>query len=199
MPSRLEPMLATLGEQPFSDANWLFEIKWDGVRALAWIDGLLMLRSRAAVDISSRYPELTSLPEWLRARQAILDGEIVALDSAGHSDFQLLQERMHVRAPGERLVSQVPVVYFVFDLLYCDGYDLRSSPLLERKQLLHSLLHTSAQFRYDDHQLEHGKELFDFARENGLEGIVAKRSDSSYVSDRSAHWLKLKIPHPVHA
>src|SRR5258706_11229723 len=200
MPSRLEPMLATLAERPFTDPNWLFEIKWDGVRAAAWInDGALTLRSRAAVDITKRYPELASLPESFSARQAILDGEIVALDSTGHSDFQLLQERMHVRAPGERLVSQVPVVYFVFDLLYCDGYDLRSSPLLERKQLLHSLLHTSAQFRYADHQLEHGKELFELARENGLEGIVAKRADSSYVSDRSANWLKLKITSTVDA
>src|SRR5258708_4021594 len=138
MPSRLEPMLATLGEHPFSDANWLFEIKWDGVRALAWIDGTLTLRSRAAVDISSRYPELTLLPESLRARQAILDGEIVPLDATGHSDFQLLQQRMHARAPGEHLVSQIPVVDFAFDLLYCDGYDLRLAPLISRKQLLAS-------------------------------------------------------------
>src|SRR5579859_2714548 len=105
MPSRLEPMLATLAEKPFSDANWIFEIKWDGVRALAWIDdGTVTLRSRAAVDITKRYPELASLPEFLSARQAILDGEIVALDSAGHSDFHLLQERMHVRAPSQQLV-----------------------------------------------------------------------------------------------
>ncbi len=200
MPSRLEPMLATLAERPFTDPNWLFEIKWDGVRAAAWInDGALTLRSRAAVDITKRYPELASLPESFSARQAILDGEIVALDSTGHSDFQLLQERMHVPAPGERLVSQVPVVYFIFDLLYCDGYDLRSSPLLERKQLLHSLLHTTERFRYADHQLEHGKELFELARENGLEGIVAKRADSSYVSDRSANWMKLKITSTVDA
>src|SRR5258708_19249116 len=199
MPSRLEPMLATLGEQPFSDANWLFEIKWDGVRALAWIDGLLMLRSRAAVDISSRYPELTSLPEWLRARQAILDGEIVAMDVPGHSDFQLLQERMHARVPGEHLVSQIPVVYFAFDLLYCDGYDLRQAPLIERKRLLSSLLHPSERFRYSDHQLERGKELFELAKENGLEGIVAKRIDSSYVSARSTTWVKLKITTTVDA
>jgi bifunctional non-homologous end joining protein LigD len=200
MPSRLEPMLATLGEHPFSDPNWLFEIKWDGVRALAWVtNGALTLRSRAAVDITKRYPELASLPESLSARQAILDGEIVALDSTGHSDFQLLQERMHVRAPSEHLVSQAPVVYFAFDLLYCDGYDLRQAPLLERKQLLHSLLHTSERFRYSDHQMERGKELFELAKENGLEGIVAKRNDSSYVSDRSPNWVKLKVTSTVDA
>ena len=200
MPSRLEPMLATLGDHPFSDPNWLFEIKWDGVRALAWISsGALTLRSRASVDITKRYPELASLPEALAARQAILDGEIVALNSTGLSDFQLLQERMHVRAPSEHLVSQIPVVYFAFDLLYCDGYDLRQAPLLERKQLLERLLHTSERFRYSDHQLERGKELFELARQNGLEGIIAKRADSSYVSDRSANWAKLKVSNTIDA
>src|SRR5438477_4899278 len=200
MPSRLEPMLATLGEHPFSDPNWLFEIKWDGVRALAWIDeGTLTVRSRAAVDITKRYPELASLPDSLSARHAILDGEIVALDSAGHSDFQLLQERMHVRTPSEHLVSQIPVIYFAFDLIYCDGYDLRQAPLLERKQLLSSLLHPSERFRYSDHQLERGKELFELAKENGLEGIVAKRIESFYVSDRSTSWVKLKITSTVDA
>ena len=200
MPSRVEPMLATLTDRPFSDPNWLFEIKWDGVRALARIEnGALTLRSRTGVDMDKRYPELASLPDALAARQAILDGEIVALDTRGHSDFELLQERMHVRAPSESLLSRVPVVYFVFDLLYCDGYDLRETPLLDRKQLLHRLLRTSEQFRYSDHQLEHGKELFGLAEQNGLEGIVAKRADSPYVGDRSPYWVKLKITKTVDA
>jgi len=200
MPSRVEPMLATLTDRPFSDPNWLFEIKWDGVRALARIENdALTLRSRTGVDMDKRYPELASLPDALAARQAILDGEIVALDTLGHSDFELLQERMHVRAPSESLLSRVPVVYFAFDLLYCDGYDLRETPLLDRKQLLHRLLRTSEQFRYSDHQLEHGKELFGLAEQNGLEGIVAKRADSPYVGDRSPYWVKLKITKTVDA
>ena len=200
MPSRLEPMLATLADRPFSDPNWLFEIKWDGVRALARIEnGDLALRSRNAVDTAKRYPELASLPKALAARQAILDGEIVALDPQGHSNFERLQERMHVRAPGEHLVAGIPVVYFAFDLLYCDGYDLREAPLFERKQLLQRLLYTSERFRYADHQLEHGKELFALAEQNGLEGIVAKRADSPYVSDRSPYWVKLKITQTVDA
>jgi len=200
MPSRVEPMLATLTDRPFSDPNWLFEIKWDGVRALARIEnGALTLRSRTGVDMDKRYPELASLPDALAARQAILDGEIVALDTRGHSDFELLQERMHVRAASKNLLSRVPVVYFVFDLLYCDGYDLRETPLLDRKQLLHRLLRTSEQFRYSDHQLEHGKELFGLAEQNGLEGIVAKRADSPYVGDRSPYWVKLKITKTVDA
>src|SRR5437667_227219 len=186
--------------RPFSDPNWLFEIKWDGVRALARIENdALTLRSRTCVDMDKRYPELASLPDALAARQAILDGEIVALDTRGHSDFELLQERMHVRAPSESLLSRVPVVYFVFDLLYCDGYDLRETPLLDRKQLLYRLLRTSEQFRYSDHQLEQGKELFGLAEQNGLEGIVAKRADSPYVGDRSPYWVKLKITKTVDA
>src|SRR6266478_4719905 len=200
MPSRLEPMLATLADHPFSDPNWLFEIKWDGVRALARIEnGASALRSRNSIDITKRYPELASLSDALAARQAILDGEIVALDAQGHSNFERLQERMHVRAPGESLLSQIPVVYFAFDLLYCDGYDLRDTPLLDRKQLLQRLLHTSERFRYSDHQLEHGKELFALAEQNGLEGIVAKRADSPYVSTRSPYWVKLKSTKTVDA
>jgi bifunctional non-homologous end joining protein LigD len=194
MPSRLEPMLATLADHPFSDPNWLFEIKWDGVRALAWIDeGALTLRARSGADITGRYPELASLPTALSVRQAVLDGEIAALDAHGRSDFERLQERMHVRVPAESLVSRVPVVFFAFDLLHCDGYDLRKSPLIERKQLLQRLLHTSEKFRFSDHQLQHGKELFGLARDTGLEGIVAKRLDSPYVSERSMNWVKLKV------
>jgi bifunctional non-homologous end joining protein LigD len=200
MPSRIEPMLATLAERPFSDPGWLFEIKWDGVRALARIeDAELTLSSRNGVDVTKRYPELAALPEAFAARQAIVDGEIVALDARGLSDFQRLQERMHVRVPSETLISKIPVVYYAFDLLYCDGYDLREAPLLQRKQLLQRLMHTSERIRYADHQLEHGKELFELAKETGLEGIVAKRTDSRYVSDRSPYWVKLKVTQTLDA
>lgn len=200
MPSRVAPMLATIAEHAFSDPNWLFEIKWDGVRALAWIkDGAVTLRSRNHIDITSRYPELGALPKVFAASEAIVDGEIVALDASGHSSFERLQERMHVRAPGEKQLRETPVVYFAFDLLYCDGYDLREAPLLERKQLLGRMLHASPRFRYSDHQLEHGKELFELARENGLEGIVAKRVDSVYVGERSANWAKLKVSQTLDA
>jgi bifunctional non-homologous end joining protein LigD len=200
MPSRLEPMLATISDHPFSDPNWLFEIKWDGVRALAWIEnGALTLRARSGADITARYPELASLPGALSARQVILDGEIAAIDAHGRSDFGLLQERMHVRAPAENLISRVPVVFFAFDLLYCDGYDLRRSPLIERKQFLQRLLHASDRFRFSDHQVERGKEIFELAKENGLEGIVAKRIDSPYVSERSTSWVKLKVTQTLDA
>jgi bifunctional non-homologous end joining protein LigD len=193
MPARLAPMLATPSDRPFSDPHWLFEIKWDGVRALAWIEnGKLTLRARSGADITSQYPELHGLPAAFSGQQAILDGEIAVLDSRGRSDFEKLQERMHVRNPSQNLIAQYPVVYFVFDLVYCDGYDLRPVPLLQRKQLLQRLLHNSEPIRYSDHQLERGKELFELAKQNELEGIVAKRLDSRYVSERSANWLKLK-------
>jgi bifunctional non-homologous end joining protein LigD len=200
MPARIEPMLATLGEKVFSDPNWLFEIKWDGVRAVAWVEkGELTLRARSEEEITTRYPELAGLPQALACRSAILDGEIVALDARGHSDFELLQERMHVRAPSQELVSRVPACYFAFDLLYCDGYDLRHSPLLERKQFLSRLLQNSERFRYSDHQLEHGRELFALAQQSGLEGILAKRADSIYAPGRSISWMKLKITKTVDA
>ena len=200
MPPRVEPMLATLTDRPFSDPNWLFEIKWDGVRVLAWLsDEGLTLRSRNNIDITKRYPELASLSKQFGAREAILDGEIVALDDHGHSNFERLQQRMHVQSPSATLVSQVPVIYFIFDVLYCDGHDLRQAPLLQRKQLLQSLLHDSEPFRYADHQLQQGKELYELAKEHGLEGIVAKRADSVYVSERSMNWLKIKITSTVDA
>ena len=102
-------MLATLVEQPFSDPDWLFEIKWDGERALAWIaDGKATLRSRTGKDITAQYPELACLPEAFHAKRAIVDGEIVVLDERGHSDFERLQERMHVRAPSAALVERHP-------------------------------------------------------------------------------------------
>jgi len=193
MPARLGPMLATPSDRAFSDPNWLFEIKWDGVRSLAWIEnGKLTLRARSGSDITAQYPELQGLPASFSGQQGILDGEIAVLDARGRSDFEKLQERMHVRNPSQTLVAQYPVVYFAFDLVYCDGYDLRFVPLLQRKQLLQRLLHNSEGIRYSDHQLEKGKELFELAKHNELEGIIAKRVDSRYVSERSANWLKLK-------
>src|SRR5271155_2678609 len=151
MLSRLEPMLATIGDHPFSDPNWLFEIKWDGVRALAWIEkGKLTLRARSGSDITAQYPSLAGLQAAYSGKRGILDGEIATLDERGRSDFEKLQERMHVRNPAQKLIAQYPVVYFAFDLIYCDGYDLRGVALLERKQLLQKLLHSSERIRFSD-------------------------------------------------
>jgi bifunctional non-homologous end joining protein LigD len=193
IPARMAPMLATLTEKAFSDPKWLFEIKWDGVRALAWINkGKLTLRARSGSDITSHYPELAGLPKAFSGHQGILDGEIAVLDRDGRSNFEKLQSRIHHRNPGQKLLVEYPAVYLAFDLIYCDGYDLREVPLLPRKQLLRTILHNSDTIRFSDHQLEKGKELFELVKQKELEGIIAKRIDSRYVNQRSPNWLKLK-------
>ena len=193
MPSKIEPMLATLIDAPFSDPHWLFEIKWDGVRTLAWLrDGHVKLQSRRGNDVTSHYPEMADLAKSLAAQNAIVDGEIVVLDDRGHSDFERLQNRMHVRAPSPAQLAKDPITYYAFDLLYCDGYDLRQVPLIERKNMLGKLLRPGGPIRFSDHQVQQGKELFELVRAQALEGIVGKRADSPYLSTRSQNWVKVK-------
>jgi bifunctional non-homologous end joining protein LigD len=200
MPASFSPMLATLIDKPFSDPGWLFEIKWDGARTLAWVeDGEVRLRSRAGNEVTHQYPELASLPQHLNVKQAILDGEIVVLDENGRSEFERMQQRMNVQRPSPDLLSRYPVTYFLFDLVYCDGYDLRDVPLLGRKNFLRRILYPSREFRFSDHQLEKGKELFELARQQDLEGVVGKRVDSFYASARSPNWVKLKATKTVDA
>jgi bifunctional non-homologous end joining protein LigD len=200
MPASLSPMLATLIDKPFSDPGWLFEIKWDGARTLAWVeDGEVRLRSRAGNEVTHQYPELASLPQHLSVKQAILDGEIVVLDENGRSEFERMQQRMNVQRPSPDLLSRYPVTYFLFDLVYCDGYDLREVPVLARKNFLRRILDPSREFRFSDHQLEKGKELFELARQQDLEGVVGKRVDSFYASARSPNWVKLKATKTVDA
>jgi bifunctional non-homologous end joining protein LigD len=193
MPASVSPMLATLIDKPFSDPGWLFEIKWDGARTLAWVeDGEVRLRSRAGNEVTHQYPELASLPQHLNVKQALLDGEIVVLDENGRSEFERMQQRMNVQRPSPDLLVRYPVTYFLFDLLYCDGFDLREVPVLARKNFLRRILDPRREFRFSDHQLEKGKELFELARQQDLEGIVGKRVDSFYSSTRSPSWVKLK-------
>ncbi len=200
MLERVEPMLATAFDKPFSHPDWLFEIKWDGVRALAWVDeGKLRLQARTGRSITSYYPELAELPQHVLASKAILDGEIVVLDEQGRSDFERLQQRMNVDRPPAALQRQAPVVYYLFDLLYCDGYDLRQASLIERKRLLRALLEPGGSFRYADHVEEKGRELFELARKQGLEGIIAKHARSPYKSGRTNSWLKLKVVNDLDA
>ncbi len=196
MPSKINVALATLVDKPFSDDAWLFEIKWDGERAVVWTkDGVTTIRSRSHRDITGECPELRDFARKLSAREAIVDGEIVALDDAGRSDFKKLQSRFGVQNPSATLLAQVPIVYYAFDILYCDGYDLRGAPLIERKELLQRLLQTSPAIRYSDHQVGEGEKLFEVARKQELEGLIAKKMDSEYVEGRSRVWLKIKIVH----
>ncbi len=194
MPNQVPVALATLADRPFSNSDWLFEIKWDGERALALVrDGEVELRARSGRDITQEYPELKQLPKTLNARKAIIDGEVVVLDEAGRSDFMRIQQRFGVLNPSARLQQSVPVTYYAFDLLYYDGYDLRNVALESRKELLRSLLTPSERVRFSDHQNEKGIELYEVAEQQGLEGIIAKRRDSIYPGKRSSVWLKFKI------
>ena len=198
MPSAIHPMLATSVDEPFDGAGWLFEIKWDGYRAVAFIeDGKLRLVSRNQNELTPRFPELKDLPNFVHAKSAILDGEVVALDELGRASFSLMQQRTGFRPGGRRVATKadVPVLYYAFDLLYLDGYDLRKLPLEERKKRLASILITGDSVRYSDHYEKQGKALFEMARAKGLEGILAKKRDSIYQERRTSEWLKVKITH----
>jgi bifunctional non-homologous end joining protein LigD len=160
-------------------------------------DGGVTIRSRSHRDITGECPELRDFARKLSAREAIVDGEIVVLDDGGRSDFKKLQPRFGVQNPAPSLVAEAPIVYYAFDILYCDGYDLRRAPLMERKELLQRLLQTSPAIRYSDHQVGQGEKLFEVARKQELEGLIAKKMDSEYVEGRSRVWLKIKIVHDL--
>jgi len=195
MPGVIVPMLATLVDQPFSDPDWLFETKWDGVRSICFImSGKSRFVSRNQLDMTLQYPELANTADAIRASEAILDGEIVALDEKGISRFQLLQPRLGRKNPGEiqRLAGITRLAYYVFDLLYLDGFDLSSCSLLERKSRLENILNPIRNIRYSDHIIGAGEKLYAEIAKVPLEGIIAKRLDSSYVQRRSVDWLKIK-------
>jgi bifunctional non-homologous end joining protein LigD len=197
MPKIVSPMLAELGKgKPPSGKEWLYEIKWDGVRALCFLDASeLRVIARSGNEITRQYPELSVLPHHLRAPQAIVDGEIAALDDRGRPDFERLQTRMHVAdaAAIARLSRSAPVTLFVFDLLYLDGFDLRNAALGDRKQLLAEILTPGGPIRYSEHFQADGHDVLDAARQHGLEGVVGKRASGKYESRRSGDWVKWKV------
>jgi bifunctional non-homologous end joining protein LigD len=198
MPTTIHPMLAESIEKPFDDQDWLFEIKWDGYRAIAFIEnGKVRLVSRNQNELTARYPELKDMPEFIKAKTAVLDGEVVALDADGRASFSLMQQRTGFRPGGKRAAAKadVPVLYYAFDLLYLDGYDWRRVPLVDRKKKLASLTTTGDSLRYSDHYEAQGKALFEIARSKKLEGILAKKRNSCYEERRSREWLKIKIRH----
>ncbi|MCS7026472.1 MAG: DNA ligase D [Bryobacteraceae bacterium] len=199
MPAGLTPMLATSALEPPSDPGWAFEVKWDGVRALCYLDRnqnpAIEVFSRNGKRMNQQYPEISALADALNAKTAVVDGEIVMLNSRGVPDFTMLQRRMHLSDPLAlpHLAITQPVTLYVFDLLYLDGWDLRGVAFEERKRLLAAKLTPSDRIRFSDHFIDQGPQLFDLARQNGLEGILAKRLGSVYESRRSPNWLKIKV------
>jgi len=190
--AQIRPMLASAGPLP-SGPGWGFEFKWDGVRAIAYVDERVRLVSRNDRDISASYPELQAVADLVE-HPVVLDGEIVALDAAGRPSFGSLQSRMHVGHPSAELLRQVPVGYYVFDLLEDDGERLVRTRYVERRRRLEALgltggttVQVPPSFAGVD-----GADILEAARDNGFEGVVAKRLDSPYEPGRrSRHWLSL--------
>jgi bifunctional non-homologous end joining protein LigD len=192
-PSFIAPMLATLVAAPFDDPDWLFEVKWDGFRVEAVVDrGMVRLRTRGEKDAADWYfGRFLDPPTWIAAGDAIVDGEVIALDDRGEPDFALLQARIKGRAT---LGVPTPFVYEVFDLLHLDGRSLLDEPLEERRRLLAGVLRADPRVRLSEHVDGDGLAFFEAARVRGLEGIMAKDRRSPYVpGKRTDRWQKIKI------
>ncbi|MGH2992843.1 MAG: non-homologous end-joining DNA ligase [Solirubrobacterales bacterium] len=192
----LRPMLAREATRPPQDDGWGFEIKWDGVRALAHSgpDGF-RIESRRGEDITARYPELAGLGEALGGRSAVLDGEVVAFDDEGRPSFQRLQLRMGLTSALtiQRRVPQTPVTYMIFDLLHIDDTSTLELPYEERRRLLAELGLDGPHWQTPSHHLGEGQALLEAARVRGLEGVVAKRLDSPYrPGGRTGEWIKVR-------
>ena len=192
MPDVESPMLATPVDEPFDGADWIFELKWDGYRALARIerDGAVAIASRNGKDFTAKFPELAEIADAFSERPLIVDGEIVVLDDEGRPSFGALQERLD--RFGRTKPAERPITFVVFDLLYGNGRDLRGEPLEKRKAALEALLTGRGPVLYSKHVAQDGKDLFAVAAARGLEGIVGKRRDSTYASRRSRDWVKIK-------
>jgi bifunctional non-homologous end joining protein LigD len=196
LPARIAPMLALAGPLPASDKGWAYEVKWDGIRAIAYVEGgRVRAFSRNDKDITASFPELRQAGEQLGSRPAVLDGEIVAFGTGGRPDFGRLQQRMHLSAAAQvaRRAREYPVSYVVFDVLHLDGQSLLDLPYDERRQRLESLGLSGALVTSDSFRDVRGADILAAAREVGLEGVVAKRLDAPYrPGRRSGEWLKAK-------
>ncbi len=196
MPQQVKPMLARLGDLPAGDDRWAYEIKWDGVRAIGYAEGgRIRLESRNGRDITPRYPELLGLGRALASHEAILDGEVVAFDEGGRPSFQKLQGRMHLTSEHavRRLAASDPVAYLIFDLLWLDGHSLMDLPYLERRERLVELGLNADRWQTPAHHVGDGGALLKASRAQGLEGIIAKRTDYPYTPGRrSPAWVKVK-------
>jgi bifunctional non-homologous end joining protein LigD len=195
-PENVVPMLARLSTLPRDDGNWAVEVKWDGVRAIAYCKpGRLALRTRNLNDVTAQYPEVRRLLRALGSRDAVLDGELVAFDEHGKPSFERLQQRIHQTDENvvRRRMKSHPVVYVVFDLLYFDGRDLMGEPYGRRREVLEGLELAGESWQTPGHSVGHAKELLAASKEQGLEGVMLKRLDSTYApGKRTGAWLKVK-------
>jgi len=195
MPQDLRPMLAKPGGLPRDDAAFAYEVKWDGVRALVTVEGgRARGRSRRGRDITGSYPELRELGRALGATEVLLDGELVAFDADGRPSFERLQRRMHAsETAARRLAPRIPVTYVAFDLLHLDGRTVLARPYSERRRLLDGLKLEGPHWRAPASHVGDGPAMVRASREQGLEGVVAKRLDSPYEPGRrTGAWIKIK-------
>src|SRR5215212_3298006 len=193
-PMFIPPMLATLVAAPFDDPDWLFEVKWDGFRVEAVVDGDgVRLWTRGEQDAARYFGEFLAPSTWIGARQAVVDGEVIALDDRGEPDFALLQERIRGRGKSTAATG-TPFVYEVFDLLHVDGRSLLEEPLEARRRALGDILAADPRVRLSEHIETDGIAFFEAARVRGLEGIMAKDRRSQYLPGaRTDRWRKVKI------
>ncbi len=194
-PAHLEAMLATAVTKPPAGSHWLYEIKWDGIRALCFLkNGSLEIQSRRGNRCEKQYPELSGLASQVNAKTVWLDGEICVLDEQGRARFEKIQPRIGANLTAvPHLAETTPATLFLFDVLYVDGYDVRGASLDDRKRLLNALVTPSDQIRISEAFETDGEHMFEAARQMGLEGILAKDRRSAYESGRSTRWLKLKV------
>jgi DNA ligase D-like protein (predicted ligase) len=191
-PGWLDPELATLTKERFSDPAWIYERKLDGERCLAFRDGQrVRLMTRNQQQVTGTYPELMTALGAQQADDFIVDGEIVAFDG-DQTRFGRLQQRLGVRDPGPDLLAAVPVYFYLFDVLWADGRDVRPLPLRERKELLRALLSFDDPLRFTQHRDTEGEAYYREACSKGWEGVIAKRADAPYKGTRTKDWLKFK-------
>lgn len=192
MPSWVDPMLATLTNKRFSDPNWIFEHKLDGERCLTFKrSGAVRLFSRNKQQLNNTYPEVAEALERAGHHDCVLDGEIVAFEGK-RTSFAKLQGRIGIKDPDEARRSGIAVFYYVFDLVYLDGFDTSNVGLIDRKNLLERALVFKSPVRFMTHRNTEGEAFYREACQQGLEGLIAKRRDSEYVHGRSPDWLKFK-------
>jgi bifunctional non-homologous end joining protein LigD len=193
--SSVDVMLAETRDEPFSDPDWVFELKYDGYRIVAGLDdGAARLISRNGNDLTASFPEVARALESLPFNRLVLDGEVVVHDDRGIPSFQRLQQRARLSRPLDidRAAVELPATLYLFDCLGFGGRDLRKLPLLDRKDILRRVLPPVGPLRYSDHIPEKGAEMFERVAAMGLEGVIAKKAASPYRSGRSADWLKLR-------